>query len=134
MVSGTGRPLRRAGRLGVLSTAVIAIVLSAAVACGDDEPDPLGDGSLGVVRVAAGERIPIRLVLALTAAGSSGVASEDTARLAVADFGPIRGFDVDIGGTVDEFCDPGEASRRRRRSLPRETSSAWSARRARRLR
>ncbi|MCY3663931.1 MAG: branched-chain amino acid ABC transporter substrate-binding protein [bacterium] len=106
MVSWTGRPLRRAGRLGVLSTAVIAIVLSAAVACGDDEPDALGDESLGVVRVAAGEHIPIRLVLALTASGSSGVASENTARLAVADFGPIRGFDVDIGGAVDEFCDP----------------------------
>lgn len=64
-------------------------------------PDPWSD-----VRVPAGEKIPIALVSAF-----SGPAAEpfallpDAARLAVEDYGPVHGFEVEVR-TYDDQCDP----------------------------
>lgn len=66
----------------------------------------MGDGSLGVVEVAPGESIQIRSVLALEGDAGSGPTNEKVVRLAVGHYGPIHGFDVDLGTPVDDGCSP----------------------------
>lgn len=115
----TGGLFRRGRRATVVVAAVLALV---AAACGDDSGGAgegaggaaLGDGSLGVVEVAAGEAVQVRAVLALEGDAGSGPMSEKVVRLAVADYGPIHGFDVELGTPVDDGCSPegGEAAGR----------------------
>ena len=97
--------------------AVAALLLTA---CGGNSetpvaptPDHRGDGSLGVVEVADGDAIQIRSLNAITGdVAWLGIANQRGVELAVADFGPIHGFDVELGAGLDEFCssDGGQAA------------------------
>ena len=119
--------------LVVLSCA--ALVLSA---CGDDEAeetpataapttaspdepmqdetptmDHLGDGSLGTVTVEPGEAVQIRSLNAITGdVAFFGLPIERSVVLAIADYGQIHGFDVDMGTGLDDLCsnDGGQAA------------------------
>ena len=103
-----------------LAAALGVLALVGAAACGDDSGGEqtgggsLGDGSLGVVEVGPGEAVQVRAVLELEGRSGSGPTSEKVVRLAVADYGPIHGFEVELGAPVDEGCSPegGEAAGR----------------------
>ncbi len=81
---------------------------------GDMEPiTHLGDGSLGVVTVEPGEAIQIRSLEAITGdVAFLGLPLERSTILAIEDFGPIHGFEVDLGTTLDDLCsnDGGQAA------------------------
>jgi branched-chain amino acid transport system substrate-binding protein len=110
-----------------------------ATACGDDEAAPaetpatgavdgaegdgaggdtemmahLGDGSLGVVVVEPGEAIQIRSLQAITGdVAGFGLPIDRAAYIAVDDYGPVHGFDVDLGASLDDLCsnDGGQAA------------------------
>ena len=69
------------------------------------EPDHLGDGSLGTVEVPAGEAVQIRSLNTITGdVAYLGIPNQRGVELAVADFGPVRGFDVDLGTRYDDLC------------------------------
>ena len=116
MVTGGGI-VRRSLRAGLVAAAVLALV---AASCGDDPGGEeagggaLGDGSLGVVEVAPGGAVQVRSVLELEGQSGSGPMSEKVVRLAVADYGPIHGFDVELGAPINDGCSPegGEAAGR----------------------
>ena len=79
-----------------------------ATACSDRTPRELfGDGSLGIVEVSRGGAIQIRSVYTnggdLTLFGNS---AEHAVVFAVEDYGPIQGFDVDLGVGLDDMCSP----------------------------
>ena len=83
----------------------------------DDEPDEmmdhLGDGSLGVVTVEAGDAVQIRSLEAITGdVAFFGLPIDRATRIAVDDYGPIHGFDVDVGTSLDDLCsnDGGQAA------------------------
>ena len=103
---------------------VLAAALGAA-ACGSDDSttggnasdstatDRLGDGSLGTVEVAAGDAVQIRSLNTITGdVAYLGIPNQRGVELAIADFGPIRGFDVDLGAGLDDLCssDGGQAA------------------------
>ena len=74
-----------------------------------------GGDSLGVVEVAADDAIQIRSLNTITGdVAELGVPNQRGVELAVADFGPIYGFDVELGGGLDDLCsnDGGEAAAR----------------------
>ena len=125
-------------KLLMLLAALFALSLFAA-ACGDDgdsaetttapaateaaeeemdEPeeemmDHLGDGSLGVVLVEAGGAVQIRSLNAITGdVAFFGLPLERAVVLAIDDYGPIHGFDVDMGTGLDDLCsnDGGQAA------------------------
>ena len=85
-----------------------------------DEPDEmgemmdhLGDGSLGVVTVEAGDAIQIRSLEAITGdVAFFGLPIDRATQIAVDDYGPIHGFDVDTGTSLDDLCsnDGGQAA------------------------
>ena len=94
-----------------------------AAACGDEdagttEPDEemmehLGDGSLGVVAVEAGDAIQIRSLEAITGdVAFFGLPIDRATQIAVDDYGQIHGFDVDLGTSLDDTCsnDGGQAA------------------------
>ena len=85
---------------------MLALALIAA-ACTDWPRDSLGDGSLGTVEVARGEAIQIRSVYTnggdLTLFGNS---AENAIVFAVDDYGPIHGFDINLGVALDDMCSP----------------------------
>ena len=94
-----------------------------AAACGDDDeeaaPAPteemehLGDGSLGVVSVQAGDAIEIRSLEAITGdVAFFGLPIDRATQIAVDDYGQIHGFDVDLGTSLDDLCsnDGGQAA------------------------
>ena len=106
-----------------------------AAACGDDEEDAvdeaptqteapseapdeemmdhLGDGSLGVVTVESGDAIQIRSLEAITGdVAFFGLPIDRATQIAVDDYGPIHGFDVDLGTSLDDLCsnDGGQAA------------------------
>ncbi len=101
-------------------TDTTAAAPSATSADGDAEPpddaapmDHLGDGSLGVVTVDAGDAIQIRSLNAISGdVAFFGLPIERAVVLAVEDYGPIKGFDVDLGTTLDDLCsnDGGQAA------------------------
>ena len=75
--------------------------------------DHLGDGSLGEVTVSAGDAIQIRSLNAISGdVAFLGVPNENGIRMAVADYGQIHGFDVDLGAGLDDLCsaDGGQAA------------------------
>ena len=103
----------------MLCWAVLAVALTAAACGGDGDTRPteaaggLGDGSLGVVEVADGDAIQIRSLNAISGdVAWLGIANQRGVELAISDFGPIHGFDVDLGAGLDEFCssDGGQAA------------------------
>ena len=91
---------------------------SAATEAPDVEPDDemmdhLGDGSLGVVEVDAGEAIQIRSLNAITGdVAFLGLPNQRGIEFAVEHFGPIHGFEVDLGTGLDDLCsaDGGQAA------------------------
>ncbi|MYI19884.1 MAG: ABC transporter substrate-binding protein, partial [Acidimicrobiia bacterium] len=73
----------------------------------------LGDGSLGTVRVEAGDAIQIRSLNAISGdVAFFGLPIERSVVLAIRDYGQIKGFDVDLGTTLDDLCsnDGGQAA------------------------
>ena len=101
-------------------TETTAAAPSATPADGDEEPmadadpmDHLGDGSLGVVRVESGDAIQIRSLNAISGdVAFFGLPIERAVVLAIEDYGQIKGFDVDLGTTLDDLCsnDGGQAA------------------------
>ncbi len=82
-------------------------------AADDDDMMRLGDGSLGVVTVESGDAIQIRSLQAITGDNASfGLPIDRAAYIAVDDFGPVHGFDVDLGASLDDLCsnDGGQAA------------------------
>ena len=78
-----------------------------AAACSDWPRDSLGDGSLGTVKVARGDAVQIRSVY--TNGGDLmlfGNSAEHAVVFAVEDYGPIHGFDVNLGVGLDDMCSP----------------------------
>ena len=91
--------------------AVAAVVLLAAACSGGDDTtaeaseDRLGDGSLGTVEVPEGDAVQIRSLNAISGdVAYLGIPNQRGVELAVADFGPVRGFDVDLGTRYDDLC------------------------------
>ena len=79
----------------------------------DEMMDHLGDGSLGAVTVEAGGAVQIRSLNAITGdVAFFGLPLERAVILAIEDYGPIHGFDVDLGTTLDDLCsnDGGQAA------------------------
>lgn len=104
-IINTSSPGSVASRL--LTPVAIAALGLLAVACSDSPRNSLGDGSLGTVEVARGEAIQIRSVYTnggdLTLFGNS---AERAIVFAVVDYGPIHGFDVNLGVALDDMCSP----------------------------
>ena len=78
-----------------------------------EDADHLGDGSLGVVSVPAGEQIQIRSLEAISGdVAFLGIPNQRATELAVVDYGPIQGFDVNVGAGLDDLCsaDGGQAA------------------------
>ena len=68
-------------------------------------PDYMGDGSLGEVRVSGGEAIQVRSLNAITGdVAFLGLPMQRAIEMAITDFGPIQGFDVDMGTGLDDLC------------------------------
>ena len=79
----------------------------------DEMMDHLGDGSLGVVTVEAGDAIQIRSLEAITGdVAFFGLPIDRATQIAVDDYGQIHGFDVDLGTSLDDLCsnDGGQAA------------------------
>ena len=73
----------------------------------DEMMDHLGDGSLGVVTVEAGDAIQIRSLEAITGdVAFFGLPIDRATQIAVDDYGQIHGFDVDLGTSLDDLCSP----------------------------
>ena len=90
--------MRRAGTLAVL-LAVLALV----AACGES----FEAGELGAVEVAEGEEIQIRSIGPITGdVAFLGVPNLRGVEMAVADYGPIEGWNVSIGTPMDGLCSP----------------------------
>ncbi len=127
-MSATGNKRTRS-RFLILLGILVPLALVAA-SCGDDEveigepaatepptiteaPDYLGDGSLGEVEVEAGGAIQIRSLNTITGdVAFLGLPNQRGVELAIADYGPIHGFDVDMGTGLDDLCsaDGGQAA------------------------
>ncbi len=75
-----------------------------------DDPEPpmqrgMGDGSLGVVQVDEGDAIQIRSLQAITGdVAFLGLPMQRATEQAIEDYGPIHGFDVDMGTGMDDLC------------------------------
>ena len=80
---------------------------------GDAMAEHMGDGSLGVVTVPAGAEVQIRSLNAITGdVAFLGVPNQRAVEQAVADYGPINGFNVTSGTGLDDLCsaDGGQAA------------------------
>ena len=80
---------------------------------GEGAMEPLGDGSLGTVTVEPGEAVQIRSLNAITGdVAFFGLPIERSVVLAIADYGQVHGFDVDMGTGLDDLCsnDGGQAA------------------------
>ena len=78
-----------------------------------DDMTHLGDGSLGEVRVESGDAIQIRSLNSISGdVAFLGLPIERSVEMAIRDYGPVRGFDVDLGTTLDDLCsnDGGQAA------------------------
>lgn len=84
-----------------------------AMADDDAMGDHLGDGSLGVVTVEAGDSIQVRSLNAITGdVAFLGLPNQRGIEIAIADYGQIKGFDVTSGTGLDDLCsaDGGQAA------------------------
>ena len=75
--------------------------------------DHMGDGSLGIVAVEAGEQVQIRSLNAITGdVAFLGVPNQRGVEQAIADYGQVNGFDVTMGTGLDDLCsaDGGQAA------------------------
>ena len=92
---------------------MLAFGLLAAACSGDGGEDSLGDGSLGVVEVEEGDAIQIRSLEAITGdVAFFGLPIDRATKIAVDHYGPIHGFDVEVGTSLDDTCsnDGGQAA------------------------
>ncbi len=100
---------------GRFAASILGVGLSAALAlaaCGDSADtrhaptsDHLGDGSLGIVEVEPGDAVQIRSLNTITGdVAYLGIPNQRGVELAVADFGPVHGFDVELGTRYDDLC------------------------------
>ncbi len=79
----------------VVFAAVVAFAAGILAGCGGGT---LGDGSLGVVEVEAGQAVRVQLL------GRADSSSPRAAALAVADYGSVHGFPVQTEGLIDPEC------------------------------
>lgn len=101
---------KRSTRLVAALGALALVVAACGGGTGGSDFEP---GELGAVTVEAGESIQIRTLQVLTTADATlGIPEERASRLAVADYGPINGHDVDLGTSLDDLCsaDGGQAA------------------------
>ena len=103
------------GWLGVLIS--LAVVAAACTSDGRSDLDgsdrAADDGSLGVVEVETGGAIQIRSLNTISGdVAFFGLPIDRAARIAVDDYGPIHGFPVDLGTSLDDLCsnDGGQAA------------------------
>ena len=111
-------------KLFMILSVFLSLALVAA-ACGSDDDtsatgsessgggEGLGDGSLGTVTVEAGEAIQIRSLEAISGeVAFLGLPNQRATAAAIADYGQIQGFDVDMGAGLDDLCsaDGGQAA------------------------
>ena len=89
------RNLPKTAILALLATLVLAALATAACG-GDDDP--------GVVVIGPDEPIEVRTMLALTGAPTFGEPLRAAIEMAVADFGPVHGHEVELGPPVDSMC------------------------------
>ena len=102
---GRGRPMARLHAALVAALLVPAACSGAGDTAEAPEPGGLGDGSLGTVEVPAGEAIQIRSLNTITGdVAYLGIPNQRGVELAVADFGAVNGFDVDLGTRYDDLC------------------------------
>ena len=109
---------RKAARVAarVILCSILAVAVATLAACGDDSSDSsptAGNGSLGTVTVTPADAIQIRSLNTITGdIAYLGIPNQRGVELAVADFGPVHGFDVNLGPGLDEFCsaDGGQAA------------------------
>jgi branched-chain amino acid transport system substrate-binding protein len=103
-------------RTGSRAAAVLAAAALVVAACGGDNGDGGGEaeaGELGAVTIAEGESIQIRSLEAISGdVAFLGIPNQRGAQLAIADYGDIQGFSVDLGTPLDDLCsaDGGQAS------------------------
>lgn len=91
-------------RLSVKLLALFAVLALFVAACGEDEPEA---GPLGQVVVNEGESIQIRSLNAISGdVAFLGVPNQRGVETAIADFGEIQGFSVDMGTGLDDLCSP----------------------------
>ncbi|MEM7092657.1 MAG: ABC transporter substrate-binding protein, partial [Actinomycetota bacterium] len=75
--------------------------------------DHLGDGSLGVVTIEEGDSVQIRSLNAISGdVAFLGLPNQRGVEQAIADYGDIKGFSVDMGAGLDDLCsaDGGQAA------------------------
>ena len=100
------------------------IVLLATDAVGSPAGETAGQsaaaGSLGVVRVGAGEAVQIRSLLSHTGASSLGASLRNGVELAVRDYGDVGGRAIEVGDAMDSGCTP-EAGRAGARQIAADT-------------
>ena len=111
MMTGFKQLAGRSGTMTTLLGAVLVGVLAAAACSGSSDtanapaPDHLGDSPLGTVEVDPGGAVQIRSLNTITGdVAYLGLPNQRGVELAVADFGPIHGFDVDLGTRYDDLC------------------------------
>jgi len=78
-----------------------------------DMGDALGDGSLGTVTVEPGAAVQVRSLNAISGdVAFLGIPNQRGVEAAIADYGQIHGFDVDMGEGLDDLCsaDGGQAA------------------------
>ncbi|MYH71451.1 ABC transporter substrate-binding protein [Candidatus Poribacteria bacterium] len=91
-------------RFSAAISMLLALCLVAG-ACSDSDGSALGDGSLGIVTVNPGGSIHIRSISALDPTGPGERDYFHIVKLAVEDYGPIRGsFTVEVGDGIDDGC------------------------------
>ena len=94
-------PLYRICSRPLLSLAVLACTALFLASCGGQEFE---EGPLGAVEVPEGENIHIRSLSSLSGVSGLGVPNLNGVALAVADYGPIKGRNVTLGGGIDSGC------------------------------
>ena len=78
-----------------------------------EDAEHLGDGSLGIVTVEAGDAIQVRSLEAISGdVAFLGLPNQRGTAAAIRDYGQINGFDVDMGAGLDDLCsaDGGQAA------------------------
>ena len=94
-----GESTRRTVWVARLCLLAVALLWAGAVSCGGQGFEA---GPLGAVQVAPGEAIQIRSMHVLTGLGDLGAPSQRG--VALADYGPIKGHDVEMGAGLDSLC------------------------------
>ena len=78
-----------------------------------EERERPAPGPLGVVEIEVGEAVQIRSLEAITGdVAFLGIPNMRSTELAIEDYGPIHGFDVELGTSLDDLCssDGGQAA------------------------